>query len=144
MLPPIYVWLRASQPVQALIGQYQNNSIGIFDLGIFDTGIFDHSIEVIRAYRHGEAPQDTTRPYVTWSLVAGVPDNELSSVARGDRYTVQVDCWHQTDAGIEALAKAVRNAIEPNAHMTGIILNNRDPQTKLYRIALQFDVLQSR
>lgn len=120
MLPPIYTWLKASNAVKAIIGNTP------------------------RAYRHGEAPQDVTQPYVTWALVAGVPDNELSAVPQSDRYTVQVDCWHQTDTGIESLAAAVRNAIEPYAHMTAIPINNRDAETKLYRIALQFDVLQTR
>lgn len=120
MLPPIYTWLKASTAVKAIIGNTP------------------------RAYRHGDAPQDTTQPYVTWNLVAGVPDNQLSGVPPSDRYTVQVDCWHQTDAGVDSLATAVRNAIEPYAHMTSMPVNNRDPETKLYRMALQFDVLQSR
>lgn len=120
MLPPIYTWLKASNAVKAIIGNTP------------------------RVYRHGEAPQDIAQPYVTWALVAGVPDNELSAVPKSDRYTVQVDCWHQTDAGIESLATAIRNAIEPYAYMTAIPINNRDAETKLYRIALQFDVLQTR
>lgn len=120
MLPPIYTWLKASIAVKAIIGNTP------------------------RAYRHGDAPQDTTQPYVTWALVAGVPDNELSATPKSDRYTVQVDCWHQTDAGVESLATAVRNAVEPYSHMTSIPINNRDAETKLYRIALQFDVLQTR
>jgi hypothetical protein len=119
MLPPIYTWLKVTA-VQAIIGNPP------------------------RAYRHGDAPQDTTKPYVTWALVSGVPDNELSKAPKSDRYTVQVDCWHTTDAGVEQLATAVRNAIEPYAHMTSMPVNNRDAETKLYRMALQFDVLQTR
>jgi hypothetical protein len=120
MLPPIFTWLKASNAVKAIIGNTP------------------------RAFRHGDAPQDTTQPYVTWQLVTGVPDNVLNTVPPSDRYTVQVDCWHQTDKGVEDLAKAVRNAIEPYAHMTGMPVNEREKETKLYRIALQFDVLQSR
>lgn len=120
MLPPIFTWLKASNAVKAIIGTTP------------------------RAFRHGDAPQDTTQPYVTWQLVTGVPDNVLNTVPPSDRYTVQVDCWHQTDKGVEDLAKAVRNAIEPYAHMTGMPVNEREKETKLYRIALQFDVLQSR
>jgi hypothetical protein len=120
MLPPIFTWLKASNAVKALIGNTP------------------------RAYRHGDAPQDTTKPYVTWQLVAGTPDNVLSSTPPSDRYTVQIDCWHQTDAGVESLATAVRDAVEIHAHMTGIPLNLRETETKLYRISLQFDVLQTR
>jgi hypothetical protein len=119
MLPTVYTWLKTTA-VQAIIGTPP------------------------RAYRHGDAPQDTTKPYVTWVMVSGVPDNELSAVAKSDRYTIQFDCWHQTDAGVESLATAVRNAVEPYGHMTNMPINNRDAETKLYRIALQFDILQNR
>lgn len=120
MLPPIFAWLKASSAVTALIGTMP------------------------KAYRHGEAPQNTVAPYVTWQIVSGTPHNELSSVPIGDRYSVQVDCFHTSDSGIETLAKAVRDAIEPHAHLVSIPINNRDFETKLYRIALQFDVLQNR
>lgn len=120
MLPPIYTWLKASTAVKALIGNAP------------------------RAYRHGDAPQDTTQPYVTWQLFSGVPENTLSELPKTDRIGVQVDCWHTTDAGVEQLAAAVRDAIEPYAHMTGIPVNNREPETKLYRIAMQFDVWLNR
>jgi len=115
MLPPIYTWLKASNGVKAIIGTPP------------------------RAYRHGDAPQNVTQPYITWALVSDVPDNQLSGVPPSDRYTVQVDCWHTTDAGVETLAQAARDAIEPYAHMTGVVINNRDAETKLYRIGLQFD-----
>jgi hypothetical protein len=97
-----------------------------------------------RIYRQGAAPQDTTRPYVTWFLVTGTPENELSATPSIDRMTVQIDCWHQTDAGVEALAVAVRDACEPLAHMTSIVVNEREPETKLYRFGLQFDWFVSR
>lgn len=115
MLPPIFTTLRAVGAVTAIIGNPP------------------------RVYRHGEAPQDVTKPYVTWSIVAGVPENNLSDVPQIDRLPIQVDCWHTTDAGIEALATAIRDSLEPVCHMTGILLDEREPETKLYRISLQFD-----
>jgi len=115
MLPPVFNALAADTAVTQIIGSPP------------------------RAYRHGRAPQDTTRPYVTWNLVVGTPENVLDQTPEIDRQTVQVDCWHQTDAGVEALATAVRDAIEPEAHMTGVIINEREAETKLYRIGMQFD-----
>jgi len=120
MLPTVYAWLKASTAVKAIIGNTP------------------------RAYRHGEAPQDTTKPYVTWQIVSGSPENNLSESPPIDRITIQVDCWHLTDAGVESLAEAVRDAIEPHGHMTGIPINLRETETKLYRIGLQFDCWQSR
>lgn len=97
-----------------------------------------------RIYRHGSAPQRPDglpfdQPYITWFIVVGTPENTLSELPATDRVTVQVDCWHQTDSGIEALAIAVRDAIEPYAVMTAVPVDTRETESKLYRIALQFD-----
>lgn len=115
MLAPVFATLRTVSAVTAILGNPP------------------------RIYRHGEAPQDTTKPYVTWFMVTDTPENNLSDPPGIDRQPVQVDCWHQTDAGIEALARAVRDAIEPHAHMTAIVANEREKDTRLYRIGMQFD-----
>jgi hypothetical protein len=102
------------------------------------------SIVAKRVFRHGDAPQDTTKPYVTWFLVTGSPENNLSDPPPTDRMTVQVDCWHQTDPGVESLAEAVRDALETAGHVTGIIVNERDAETRLFRIAFQADIWLNR
>lgn len=114
MFPPVFTTLKNAAAVTAIIGTTP------------------------RAYRHAEAPQDTTRPYVTWN-VSGAPENHLSGTPTTDRVSVQLDCWHQTDEGVVDLATAVRDAIEPLAHMTSYPIDQREPETKLYRITLQFD-----
>jgi len=116
MFPPVFQTLKASVAVKAIVGTNPP-----------------------RIYRHGNAPQDASRPYVTWFVVFGDPENNLSDLPPVDRVTVQVDVWHQTDSGVELLALAVRDAIEPHAHMTGVPIDLREPETKLYRIALTFD-----
>lgn len=116
MLPPIFATLKASQEVKNIVGTNPP-----------------------RIYRHDSAPQDASRPYVTWFLVSGVPENNLSELPPVDRIAVEIDCWHQTDAGIDLLASAVRDAIEPYAHMTAVVVNLREPETKLFRIGMQFD-----
>jgi len=116
MFPPVFQTLKASADVKNIVGSNPP-----------------------RIYRHGSAPQDTSRPYITWSVISDVPENQLSDLPTADRSTVQVDCWHQTDAGIELLAEAVRDAVEPYAHMTGIPIDLRETETKLFRIGLQFD-----
>lgn len=113
MLPPIYQTLNGNAAVAAIVAD--------------------------RIYRHDSAPQDTTRPYVTWSLAGGAPDPNLCGTPDIDRLIVQLDCWHQTDAGVVTLAESVRAAIEPHATVTGYPINLREPETKLYRIALQCD-----
>jgi hypothetical protein len=116
MFPAVFQALKASAAVKAIVGTNPP-----------------------RIYRHGRAPQDTTRPYITWAVIAGAPENHLSGTPPTDRVTVQIDCWHQTDSGVEALATAARDACEPYAHMTAIVANDQEPETKLYRVGLQFD-----
>jgi hypothetical protein len=95
-----------------------------------------------RVYRHGSAPQNVVAPYVTWSLVTGTPENTLGDLPRVDRHEIQVDCWSENTGsgsrGIETLAQAVRDALEPVAHCTAINLDERDVDTQRYRISLQF------
>jgi hypothetical protein len=47
----------------------------------------------VRAYKHGSAPQAVAGPYVTWFVVSGAPENQLSGRPPVDAYQVQVDCW---------------------------------------------------
>jgi hypothetical protein len=116
MLPSVFTLLTADPAVTALVGT--------------------------RIYRHGSAPQKVEAPYVTWFLVSGIPENELSSLPRVDRMEVQIDCWSNNtgtgDAQVEELAAAVRDALEPVAHMTGIIANEQDFETRRYRLGMQF------
>lgn len=93
-----------------------------------------------RIYRRGVAPQGVQSPYITWLLVTGTPENTLSETPAADRMSVQVDCWDRSDKGCEVLATAVRDAIEPHGHMTGMPVDGREIETKLWRQALEFDL----
>ena len=122
MLPPIFQALKASSAVKAIVG---NNPP--------------------RVYRHGKVPDATPDrpirdPFVTWFMVAGVPENNLSDPPPCDRATVQVDCWHPTDAGVETLATAVRDALEVIGVLTSAPIDDFETETKLYRMSLQVDV----
>jgi hypothetical protein len=116
MFPPVLTTLKASQAVKDIVGTNPP-----------------------RIYRHGRAPDDVTRPYLVWFMVTGNPENTLSELPAVDRQQIQIDCYHPTDTGIESLAKAVRDAIEPHAHMVGQPVDLRERETGLYRIALTFD-----
>lgn len=120
LLPPIFQLLKAAAPVTALLGATP------------------------KVYRHGLAPAGSVAPYVVWMVISGDPENSLSDAPGSDRLTLQVDCYHTSDGGIEQLAEAVRNALEPAAHLTGIPIDQREAETGLYRIGLQFDYWQSR
>lgn len=118
MLPPIYALLSGASAVTALVST--------------------------RIYPHGEAPQDVTEPYVTWFLVVATPLLRLEGTPDRDHCMIQLDCWHPTSAGVVDLATAVRNALETVCHVTEIVLNQRDFETRLYRLAIQADYWLSR
>lgn len=119
MLPELFPILRDASAVTALIGS-----------------------NPVRCYRHGSAPQGVTAPYVTWYVVSGTPENSISEMPRVDNYSIQIDCWSDNtgsgSTGVETLAKAVRDAVEPHAHMTSVAINDRDPETMRYRLGLTF------
>jgi hypothetical protein len=126
MFPPVFQWLKASSAVKNIVGTNPP-----------------------RIYRSGNAPQTTdgkavTTPYVTWFISSAAPENNLSDPTPCDRFGVQVDSWHQTETGVEALASAARDAMEVECYCTGVIANLREPETRLYRIGLTFDVWHGR
>lgn len=121
MLPPVFQLLKASAAVKNIVGTNPP-----------------------RIYRHGAAPQDATKPYITWQLIAGIPENNLSDPPPVDRMTVQVDCWHQFDGGVEDLAAAARDALEVAGYLTGVIGDLKEPETKLFRMSLQVDLFNGR
>lgn len=119
MFPPVYAVLAADPAVIARLG----------------TG------PTMRLYRNRAPDQVPTaeKQYATWFLVSGTPENQLSGLPSTDRMQVQVDCWATSDADAEGLAKDIRDAIESHAHLTGYPVSEREAETKLYRVSLQFD-----
>lgn len=97
-----------------------------------------------RIGRHGVIQQDEKRPYITWQIVVGDPYDNLSSTPCGDFTTVQIDCYHPTDAGIQQLGVAVRAALDAAGVVNRVRLNNREPDTKLYRVGLDADFITNR
>lgn len=118
MLPNVYQTLRGNSTVVSTVGT--------------------------RIYRHGSAPQNVQKPYITWFMVAGTPENVLNAAPCSDRDTVQIDCWSESDESIETLAYAVRSALDSNLISNRMVINNRETDTKLYRIAIEADFIASR
>lgn len=120
MLPRVFEIIKAASAVTALIGT-----------------------SPVRCYRHGSAPQGVAAPYVTWAVVSGTPENNLGDPPPIDSYLVQVDCWTENTGGgdvqVEALAEAVRNALEPRAAMVSVDADTRDVETQRYRITMTFN-----
>lgn len=88
------------------------------------------------------------RIYVTWAIVGGAPENYLDQVPTMDSGRVQIDCWagQEVNGAIvcQSLMIAVRNAIEPHAHMISTPLSGYEAETKLYRYLLEFQFWELR
>lgn len=119
MFPPVFAKLKANNAVKAIVG---TNPPHIWRKRIPDS--------VARPIRI---------PYITWFVVVGVPEESLEIIAPLDRVMVQVDCFHTTDSGVQALAQAARDALEPFAVMTGMPVDEKEAETELHHVALQFD-----
>lgn len=118
ILPPIFPILARTSAVTSLIGTSPT-----------------------RAWRHGYGKQapEATEQYVTWSVITANPENTLGEAPRVDRHEIQIDCWGASGSkSVDALATAVRDAIEPYGHMTRIVADVIDDATQRPRIGLQF------
>lgn len=97
----------------------------------------------LRFYAWGMGPQPTVYPYAVWRFSVGAPENYLGEVPDIDSMTLQVDVYAsatdtQGSAKCRQIAQALRDAIEPVAHITAWRGESRDPETKSY--VYTFDV----
>lgn len=101
-----------------------------------------------RIFSSGMAPQGTLTPYVTWFVVTGDPFVNLSDAPGADNDTIQIDSWAGPGDDQEIvcinLAKAVRAALDAAGQANRIIINAREPDTKLFRIGQQVEFIHNR
>ena len=126
MYPPVYDTLKGNTAVVALLGG-----------------------NPFRVFVPGEAPQGTTpqqpQPsYLVWQVIGGLPDNYLGDVPDYDTFTIQMDVYADALSKARAVAKAVRDAIEPVAYITGWLGESRELDTRLYRVSFQVDWITNR
>ena len=116
MYPPIFSTVAADAAVQAELGT-----------------------NPVRFYPFGEAPAGVSKPYAVWQVVTGFPENYLGQLPDIDSYSIQVDVYSETASGARQAALALRDAIEPVAHITAWRGESRDPDTKNYRFSFDVD-----
>lgn len=114
MTPPVYNLLHASPTVVGIVAD--------------------------RIGAHGQVFPDELRPYITWQTVSGNGELTLDrGRAPNDRASVQIDCYHATESGLRTLTEAARSAVESDSYYVGLVADERDEETRLFRMALQFD-----
>lgn len=115
MYPPIYTVCKADAGVTAQLGSPEP-----------------------RLYAFGEAPQDDALPYAVWRIPTGAPENYINQVPDIDNWTVQVDVYAARGSQAIDAAEALRDAIEPHAHIVRWGAQDTDPDTGNRHIS--FDV----
>ena len=117
MTPPIFKVCNESPEAQALL-----NSGG-----------------VTRLLPFGQADQNTAKPYAVWQIVSGAPENYLAGTPDIDSYTVQIDVYAVSGASARAVAAALRDAIEPHAHIVSWRGESKDESTGNIRFSFDAD-----
>lgn len=118
MYPPIFPAVAASGPAVALLKS--------------GTG-------PIRFYQFGMAPQNVAKPYAVWQRIFGSPENYLGDTPDIDSLTIQVDVYASSADSARTVAAALRDAIEPVAHITSWLGESVDPETLNNRFGFQCD-----
>ena len=116
MTPPIFPVVAASAAVRAALGTAP-----------------------VRFFPFGAAPQSVALPYAVWQTVGGSPENYLGNLPDADVCTVQVDVYAADPDSAAAATLALRDAIEPHAHITRWGGESRDPETNNYRVSFDVD-----
>lgn len=116
MFPPVFSVCAASSAVTALLGT-----------------------DPVRLYPFAEAPQTTPEPYAVWQLISGAPENFINGLPDMDQYSIQIDCYASSAAGAREVAEALRDAIEPRAHIVRWSQDLIDADTNLRRFSFDVD-----
>lgn len=93
----------------------------------------------VRLFPFGMAPAGVVKPYAVWQQVGGSPENYLTGVPDIDSTTLQVDVYATTISSAQAVAVALRDAIEPVAHVVAWRGESRDTETGNYRVSFDVD-----
>jgi hypothetical protein len=70
------------------------------------------------------------KPYATYQIVYGSPENYLGDVPDIDQAGVQIDVYATTLASLRSVVVALRNAYEPVGYVVRWGNEDQDPDTK--------------
>lgn len=114
---------------------------GLFEVCSADPGVsalLGAGLEC-RLYIFGKAPKDVALPYAVSRQVFGQPENYLGDLPDRDDFVVQIDVYSNSGSSAHAVAKALRDAIEPHAYINAWRGESRDPETKHYNYSFDVD-----
>jgi len=121
MIPPVVAIAKQSPVLVALIGN-----------------------DPFRFFAFGDAGENPQYPYATYQNIAGAPENYLGDRPDADDWILQINCWAKSEAQVIAVAKAMSESLELNAHITGWGNSERDPVTRNYRFTFTVEIIDLR
>lgn len=98
----------------------------------------------LRVYPWGRAPQNVRKPYAVYTVYNAIPENYLDSVPDIDNKGTQIDIYADNAESLNNCFMAIRDAIEPTAHMLSYSTPNQDAETDLYTGRMEFDFWEDR
>jgi hypothetical protein len=93
----------------------------------------------VRLYPFGEAPQGVQLPYAVWQTIGGFPENYLGEIPDADTFSIQIDVYAATPESARSVATAIRNAIQTRANIVSWNGEDRDKDTRNYRVGFSVD-----
>lgn len=103
-----------------------------------------NNIAGTRLYPFGDAGDSPTYPYVTWFTPSSGATNYLGEAPNTDNDRVQIDCWAQSQQDAINLASAVRAEMDKYGHQVVMMVHPIDPDTKSYRIQMDYSIWSAR
>jgi hypothetical protein len=98
----------------------------------------------VRVFPWGSAAPKSARPYATYAIYNALPENYLDTVPDIDNQGTQIDIWADTVQSCDAVFIAIRDALEPIAHMLNYRGAERDEATQLFHARMEFDFWEPR
>ena len=95
-------------------------------------------------YAFDDKPQDVDGAYITWFSPGDSPYEHLSGPPVSDLTSIQIDCYGLDQLTVDELAGAVRRALDAARVSNRLIINTREPDTKLYRMGFEADFILNR
>lgn len=101
-----------------------------------------------RIYEFGRAigsdGKPPPKPYATWQIISGSPENYLAGRPDADSLTIQVNVYGTDSANVKQVRNAISYAVELDSNVVGWLGNFRDPMTNDYGTRIQIDFITQR
>jgi hypothetical protein len=90
------------------------------------------------------AEETPVAPYIVWTIISGVPENNLSDLPDIDDARIQVDCYSGSQKQSRQLGEAAQAALEPLGYVVFGPVESREEETFLYRRTIDLEFWTAR